>query len=511
MRRAPTLATAAPAPARDVPAYPLQKRAILWGLVAGGPLVFVAPVAALAVFALFTVVGLLWRRDEPPVLAFCLAFQWLFMVSGYLYLLAFGYHPGGDHPGDLEGAVLWSVVGYLATACGVRIAIALSSRVMTPGTASLRAGSYEYDLPRLLAATIVAHVVTVIARPVGPGGGGLAGFISHAISFRSVLLALLFIVVVRRRRGYLALAVATAIAVATESTSQFSGWSWPLLVLLLILAWAWRPWVKTGGDRARTRITVLLGVLAIVLFFMALAWQGGVKGAWRSELSKLEPDSPVTDRLSLLGSIVVDVVPALDWDFALESLAQRLGAAYFFSLVLDRVPRDVPHEGGALTLRAVDHLLRPRFVFPDKPALGSNSWMVNRYAGLNAAGDEAGTSIAIGIAAQFYVDFGIPGMFAALALWGAIIGLAYVFLMSRCPSRDFAAAVVTVAIPGQFSTEGELAYNLAGLAQVVIVYLPILWLLGPGLHRWLSSRTRGDAPVGSRLPDPVPARVSVVR
>src|SRR5438128_4639287 len=52
--------------------YPLQRNFALWGLVVGavGAALFRSPLAGLAFFVLFLNAGLLWRRNEAPILPF---------------------------------------------------------------------------------------------------------------------------------------------------------------------------------------------------------------------------------------------------------------------------------------------------------------------------------------------------------------------------------------------------------------------------------------------------------
>ena len=88
--------------------------------------------------------------------------------------------------------------------------------------------------------------------------------------------------------------------------------------------------------------------------------------------------------------------------------------------------------------------------------------------------------------AEFYIDFGPIGMLLPLLLWGFLIGLAYGALFLLSPSHEFACAAVAVMFPQPFASfEGEIAYLLAGLLQVFIVFGLLLFLFGPVFHRKL--------------------------
>src|SRR6187401_1313071 len=88
--------------------YPLQRRFFTWGLITGiiTAVLFGSLVAGFALFALFLNAGLLWRREEAPILPYCLGYQWLFAVVGFLWLTMTGNYPGDEVVGNIRGAVL---------------------------------------------------------------------------------------------------------------------------------------------------------------------------------------------------------------------------------------------------------------------------------------------------------------------------------------------------------------------------------------------------------------------
>src|SRR5438132_7050440 len=97
--------------------YPFTKSFFLSGIVAGflGALAFGTLIAGFAWFVVLGVVGLVWRADEPPILSFALAFQWVFIVVGYLYWRA-GGRVDDLLLGNVELAIFLSLVGLLCLA-----------------------------------------------------------------------------------------------------------------------------------------------------------------------------------------------------------------------------------------------------------------------------------------------------------------------------------------------------------------------------------------------------------
>ena len=144
-----------------------------------------------------------------------------------------------------------------------------------------------------------------------------------------------------------------------------------------------------------------------------------------------------------------------------DLFVDRLWAIYYPALALDRVPAVMPHEDGEILWAAVVHALTPRVLFPDKPAVESDSEKVRRYTGVWVAGSEENTSIAFGYAAESYVDFGMPLMFLPVFAYGLLMGMAYHGLLRADPAprarhrqrdRDLLALALPVrALVGQYA------------------------------------------------------------
>src|SRR5204863_3861183 len=114
----------------------------------------------------------------------------------------------------------------------------------------------------------------------------------------------------------------------------------------------------------------------------------------------------------------------------------------FFALTIENVPANIPYENGTLWLGTVNHVLMPRFLFPNKPAI-HDSERTRYYTGIKVAGPEEGTSIGIGYMAESYVDFGPVGMFVPILFLGMLYGLIYRFFVHRYPVKVVGFAMAT--------------------------------------------------------------------
>jgi hypothetical protein len=493
--------------------YPLQYRFFIWGIIAGavGAGVFRSPLAGVAFFLLFLNAGLLWRRDEIPILPFCLSYQWLFATIGYLVMQLFGEYPGDDPPANIQQAVILSTLGLTSLALGIRIGWKLWDKFGWGGSENLKptpANDPRYDLFRVFAIALAANLTGLIwkADPMNIWFNG-AQLIYRVLEFKLMFLVLLWLCIFQQQRGYVYGVVVSVVAFASALGDTMSSFAASLMLFFVCLLREWRPWLQGIGDRIRNRQVVLVaGGVAAGVLVMGLVWEGGVKSAWRGEILNEQGETIETARRDDFVATVYGATPLIRLRDAADSVASRMSSdALYFSYVIRRVPDLIPHENGVLCRRALTHVLMPRFLFPNKPNLGSDSWLVIHYAGIEAAGQEQGTSIGLGYIAQFYIDFGVPKMFLPLLLYGMIIGLVYRFLKLVSPSRLVWLSAATMLCFQQVNSYGgEIAKLLGGLLQSVVIYSLILFVCGRWLHRWLLASSSPVRKRRSPLRRPVP-------
>jgi len=476
--------------------YPLQESFLTYGLLVGlgATVLFMSPLAGFAFLVLFATIGVLWRRGEPPVLAFCVAYQWVFIVTGYLFQQLLGYYPSlSEQPGDLSGAVLFSLLGLSFLVAGIRLGLHARPARRVGKAARAALPSVDYDLKRLFWAVIATHtaqwVVSFSAMGIWYTGAQL---LSNLLQFRTVLLFMLFLAVLRQRAGYRYAGIALLYALLPSLASEMSAFKMPFILLFVALLAEWKPWSRLPDVRVRSkRILAAASVVGATLVVLGLVWLGGVKRTWRFALRSGQVTGSPIEKIEAFSSTVASEMSHFEVTQAVENGASRFSSSTgYFSYVLERVPEVLPHEGGDMTWRAVRHIAMPRVLFPGKPSLGSDSWLVQTYAGVPVAGAEQGTSVGLTYMAQFYIDFGMPGMFVPLIIYGLAIGLLYRMLRWFSPSRTLYLSATTVLLLAQFTNYGtSFAKLLGGLLMNFFVFCAILYFAGPWLHRTLIKRT----------------------
>jgi hypothetical protein len=111
-----------------------------------------------------------------------------------------------------------------------------------------------------------------------------------------------------------------------------------------------------------------------------------------------------------------------------ENLVYRVSYVEFLALTMKQVPTYLPHENGNLLVSAIEHILKPRILFPDKKPI-YDSDLTSKYTGVQFAGAEQGTSFSLGTVAESYVDFGKYYMFIPILFFGLWIGWMYKYFI----------------------------------------------------------------------------------
>lgn len=488
---------------RSVQDYPLTVSGPLAGLMAGA---FAGVLtdnlyAAYAVFVLFAAVSVVWRKDDPAVLPFILAFQWVSVSSGYWYERLFGRFPGYYAPGDVERTMVLALTGLLLLACGARIVSQwIGNRQRRhPGSIegddAWRVANVGPLFIVVMASYAVDYVYTLNAREFG----GIASFVQRLLEFRQVLLITLWLEIVRSRRHGILLILSFVWAVLPSLGTYYSDFKSPVVLMLLVLAAAWRPWDANWWPRSLLAAVKALP-FAAVLIVLLLVWQGGLKRNTRIAHDEGAIGKDAAGRISFFVTNVRAELPRLfqDPEPYVEALVERISYITFFSRVLEHVPAREPYADGELLRMAFLNAFVPRFLSPDKPVLPSDSYYTRRFAGIQVA--DSGTSISIGYMAEFYADWGVTGMFISVFIYGCWIGLisGLVRRLAAVPAMRFGALIMVLLAVSDF--EHQFIKGFASLNLNAVVTLGLLFVLGPQLRR-LVGRERD--PVARPTPEPM--------
>jgi len=430
-------------------------------------------IAGLAVAVLLLIWALLSTAEGPPVLALALTYQWMQVTIGLFYSTLTGEELEAMYQTDWQRMMLIGLGWVACLAVAMFYGIVLTRRRIAPSPdAPVRAVSAKLLYIAYGASLLLTGVVQELAWKYPM-------FTQAILAITFTHLGLLFVLTrrfTRRSFQWQKLAMLMAIEVAVGFTGYFAGFREPIIMAGIAILEVF--------DRRDMRHWAFAGMLAVVLGLSSLIWMS-VRGQIRQEIDdELLSNSRIErfDRARTLSTGLLTQAAA-DYRDAATRLIDRLWAIKYPGMALDRVPSSVPHTDGDLMWEAVTHLVTPRFLYPDKPELISDSELVRKYAGANVAGSESNTSIAFGYAAESYVDYGLPWMFVPAIVWGFLLGVAFQFWQSVIRHRELAVAVTTVMFwLALYLFERSWAKTLGGTVTLMVylgglVYLIDQWLL----------------------------------
>jgi hypothetical protein len=430
-------------------------------------------IAGLAVAVLFLIWALLTTAEGPPVLALAMTYQWMQVTIGIFYSVLTGEELEAMYETDWQRMMLIGLVWITCLTVAIFYGIVLTRRrIVPPPDAPVRAVSTKVLYIAYVASLLLTGVVQELAWQYPM-------FTQAILAITFTHLGLLFVLTrrfTRPRFHWERLAVLMAIEVAVGFTGYFAGFREPIVMGAIAILEVF--------DRRDMRHWAFAGVLALVLATSSLVWMS-VRGQLRQEIDdELISNSRVErfDRARTLSTGVLTQATS-DYTDAATRLIDRLWAIKYPAMALERVPTYVPHTNGDMMWDAVTHLVTPRFLYPDKSELISDSELVRKYAGANVAGAESNTSIAFGYAAESYVDFGMPWMFVPAIVYGFLIGVAFQIWLSVIHHRELAVGVTTVMFwLALYLFERSWAKTLGGTVTLMVylggfVYLIDQWLL----------------------------------
>ena len=391
-------------------------------------------IGAAAVLALWLCIKLVATGDRLFVLPAALTFHWNQTVLGIFYRGVTGREVQAHYASDYRPMVFIGLGCCLSLALGIKLGFLL--RKSPPRQESQPLFAFGFGtLAMAYGASIFLESSLLALAPDYP-------------SFRQIIatvdtgrLGILFLILRRlaappSRWGLMGAVVGLEVVLGV--TGFFAGFREPLVLGVLA--------VLEVFDRRNMRHWTVVAAGIVGAATMGLIWMG-IRGTYRSEYITV-------DKFSASRSARVERVRDLTSAFfggsatdlwaTTDALVARMWTVYYPALAIARVPSALPHTDGAIFGAALTHIVTPRVFFPDKGELVSDSDMVRKYSNVNVAGRETNTSIAFGYAAESYIDFGVPLMFAPIAAFGVLVGFAYMTFRRLIRHHELFVAFATV-------------------------------------------------------------------
>ena len=367
--------------------------------------------------------------------------------------------------------------------------IALALRVtlgnLKPPTARDRAGHLEWrpiDIFTMYVATLVLAVACRFAVQVVPG---LDQPLDAMSKMKIVLLFILFtnILMTGKNTNFLWAALGAELVMGFGGLlSDFRG----VFIYLFLAAIASR--VQIRGT------SIALGLLGFgLLMFLALFWSA-VKMEYR-DFATGGMDSQalsvgLDERLGYLGNRLV-APDAIDWNQAAYQLLVRLAYTDIFGSVIGVKESTSEQELMRQWQEAIDHVTRPRFLFPSKPPLSDTEVYVRLARGDASEQIRLGTSISVGYIAENFVDLGFPGMLGGIFVIGAMYGLLIRYFMAlKVPWAMREGVVIAFALNVTYNgVEMSLPKLLGAAFMFFLVFALLARFAFPVIIKWFRGRS----------------------
>ena len=442
------------------------------------PFACIGPNSSLGIGAIATLaIGgiLLWRPGESPILFFIFVYQWV-QTSISLFPANWQGMPVAQfsgYNGDIEKAVTLSLISLIALALGAR----LGAGPIAPryGAEARRTASLRPPLDWFLfyvAAFVVASAAQAFAWVVPGLSQPLLALASMKWAFFWMLAFATFLQRVNSIHYFL-------IAFAIEFVLGFGGYFSDFKTVIYFSLFA----AIASGVRFSPQSLIGLAVVCSLLLVLALVWtavkrdyRAFVRGGQNSQIVKTDYSTSVAKLADLASKLKENDITA-----AGNALLKRLSYVDFFGLVLDHVPRALPHEDGALWWDAMSRPFSPRLVFPEKGII-DDSVRTRKYTGLDVSGMKEGTSISIGYIAESYIDFGEFWMMAPIFLLGLFYGRIHRELLNNRRSSGVVGMALSTAIlyvPAPLET--SITKSFGGLVVALLVAWLIVRFVAPNL------------------------------
>ena len=454
---------------------------VLTGVLTPNPVLTVS-----CLLTLLFLVNLLWRPGEPPVLLFAASYQWIQVSAKVLH---------ADYRGQplihlaysalTEKAILLSLLGLSLVALGMRVGI---GRLYILESANPRDEAKRISINRLFVAYLLVAIIGTLATYLAVEIPSLSQLFLSIGGLRWVLYYLLGYTTFAQRatKGYFVVATLAEFVIGIGYFSEFK-----IVIFVALLA------LLSVNVRSRARTMLIAVIAGAFLLIVALAWtrikqdyRANVSGGSRQQLVVVSP----TERVKIFGSMMTSLTTG-DLQESIDQLAERMAYVDYFGSVLERVPSILPYENGALLWGAIEHVLLPRFLFPAKGTLLSDSDLTRHYTGKSLAGNDEGTSISMGYMTENYIDFGSVLMFVPILLLGVAWGRMYRYMIGHGTLTVIGYAFATALLinANQFEITG--IKLIGGMLAKFLVLAVILRFVVPRIAPWLVAQHVATPPL----------------
>ena len=424
------------------------------------------------------IMQLINRPGMPAGVIFILLYQWLQIFARVLQSMVDGEPMAASLVGPNVGRAYWYMMASL-----VVIALALRLTLGNLKDSSDRA-HFDWRPIDIFTLYVVMMFVAVACRYATKVLPGLDQPIDALAKMKIVLLFMMFTTVMTTGRNANLMWVAVGLEIVMGFTGILSDFR-SVFIYLAIAAVASR--IPLKGSYIAVGAICAGALLGLALFWTAVKMEyreyvtGGTDQAIKVD---------VEDRLGYLGNRVASS-DEIDWGQAAYLLLIRLAYTDIFGSVIGVQESSPEPEVMRQWQDAIDHVTRPRFLFPGKAALSDSDVYVRLARGNPSEEVRLGTSISVGYMAENFVDLGFPGMLIGCFVLGVLLGLVIRYFMTLKFPWILREGVVLAFALNVFlnGVETSLPKVLGAAVMFFIVYALLARFAFPIGLKWLKGRS----------------------
>lgn len=172
-----------------------------------------------------------------------------------------------------------------------------------------------------------------------------------------------------------------------------------------------------------------------------------------------------------------------------DAFMERVDTMLMFMKIKNNIDTRQNFARGETLMASVFWSFVPRFLYPDKPITGGSSQLAKEYADMHVP---EGTSVGVGPIPEFYINYGVPGVWVGMSL----LGLFYGFLMQRMfshPRQPLGFVLGALTFSTVIRPETNLGDSLGATLRWIFVWVVLLWIT-----REKPRRARGASPLPPR-------------
>jgi hypothetical protein len=341
--------------------------------------------------------------------------------------------------------------------------------------------NHSYDVPLNPRKVLISYWCAFF---LAAGLTGLAAFVPSftqgILALKGIELLLLYMFAAQSfasGQNYAWLLTAVVAEIVLGSIGYIASYQLPLIVVLAAA-------INSSSSRWSPDKIVIGALFASALLYVSVVWTA-IKADYRFWLENGDPQitGQTGERIQWIWNRIDS--GSINYRETVIRLANRIGYTRFYAVALPRMETS-SYEGTSYWLLAIENVLKPRFLFPDKPALDDTKITAE------LTGFQFGPSVSVstGFVAQAHSDFGFPLMYAPITLVGFLMGAIGGYFQSRKASVFAKDGFMAAALVYKFTYESNIDKAIGGLLLSTLALLATFWLLYPSFERW----AREDSP-----------------